>query len=535
MKRNILLLIFVCGLIAPTATQAQYQDPAVTTDKFEALFNHVATHYVDSVDGEDLVEEAIRAMLEKLDPHSIYIPADEVKAMNEPLKGNFDGIGVRFQILRDTIMVVNPIPGGPSEKLGIRAGDKIVTVEDSLVAGVGIKNADVMDKLRGRRGSKVNVGIYRQGEDELIPYTITRDKIPIHSIAATYMAAPKVGYVKLTRFAATSDREMKTALASLQDQGMKDLILDLRGNGGGYLRTAIRLCDEFLDENKLIVYTMGRNAQKEQTHTRSNQEGMFESGRLVVLIDESSASASEILAGAMQDWDRGLVIGRRSFGKGLVQKPINLPDGSAIRLTISRYYTPSGRCIQKPYDEGVDAYRKEKYDRRNSGELFSVDSIEFNDSLRFETQGGREVYGGGGIMPDIFIPLDTSYNSKYYRDLMRKGAFNTFALDYVDQNRDQLKEAYPDFGKYKAEFSTEGKLWDEFKAHAEDKGVEYDQEGYERAKEVVHTRLKAQIAANLWDNARFYEVINGLSDEYKRALEALEDNTFKKLKLAEAR
>lgn len=509
---------------------AQPDDRRGTTDKFESLFNKISMHYVDSVEGERLVEEAIRAMLKELDPHSIYIPREELQAMNEPLKGNFEGIGVRFQILKDTIMVVNPIPGGPSEKLGILAGDKIITVEDELIAGIGIKNNDVMDKLRGKKGTVVKVGILRKGDEDLLTFDITRDKIPIHSIQASYMAAPDVGYIKLTRFSATSMNEFDAAMEELTEAGMKDLILDLRGNGGGYLKTAVNLADEFLGGKKLIVYTEGRNSGRDDTYTRF--DGSFEKGKLVVLIDESSASASEIVSGAIQDWDRGLIVGRRSFGKGLVQKPMMLTDGSAIRLTISRYYTPSGRCIQKPYEDGVDAYKKEKYERRESGELFSADSISFNDSLKYTTSRNRVVYGGGGIMPDVFVPLDTTGTSEYFNQLLRKGVFNTFALTWVDQNRTQLKKEYKQFDDYHKKFALSSKMMEEFFEYAEEEGVDRDEDGYVQAKAVIDTRLKAQIAANIWDYEKFYQIINTLSPEYNKALEAIKDNTFKKMNLA---
>lgn len=510
---------------------AQTPSKRETTDKFTYLYNNIQNMYVDDVDGQQLVEEAIVAMLAELDPHSIYIPKEELEQMNEPLKGKFDGIGVRFNILKDTIMVVNPIPGGPSEKLGIRAGDKIVMVEDENVAGVGIKNRDVMDKLRGPKGTKVKVSIKRRNTAELIEFTITRDKIPINSIDTYYMATPEIGYVKLNRFAATSMSEFKTAMKSLDGEGMNDLILDLRGNGGGYLKTAIDLADEFLDGRKLIVYTEGRSFPKDETF--SGREGSFEKGKLVVLIDESSASASEIVSGAVQDWDRGLIIGRRSFGKGLVQKPLMLPDGSAVRLTISRYYTPAGRCIQKPYDEGSEAYHKEKYERYMNGEVYNADSIQMPDSLKFETMKGRPVYGGGGIMPDIFVPIDTNGTSDYFSALMRKGVFNSFTLQYVDSHRDEFKGKYKDFKAYKDGFEVDASLMSEFFAYAEKEGVEQDEQGYQDAKEAIDVRMKAQIAANIWDYQKFYEVINVLSPSYNKAIEVLQDKkAFKKFNLA---
>lgn len=531
-KRNIKTLgLAATGLFMAGTLMAQTPSKRATTDKFEYLYNNISNLYVDEVDGEQLVEDAIVSMLMELDPHSIYIPREELEQMNEPLKGKFEGIGVRFNILKDTITVVNPIPGGPSEKLGIRAGDRIIYVEDEMVAGVGIKNRDVMDKLRGDKGTKVMVKIQRRNESELLEFTITRDKIPIYSIDASYMAAPEIGYIKLNRFSATSMTEFKKAMTKLKGEGMKNLILDLRGNGGGYLKTAIDLADEFLDQEKLIVYTEGRSFPKEETFSR--REGSFEKGKLVILIDESSASASEIVSGAVQDWDRGLIIGRRSFGKGLVQKPIMLPDGSAVRLTISRYYTPSGRCIQKPYDEGSDAYHREKYERFESGEMFSIDSLNLPDSLKFTTGKGRVVYGGGGILPDIFVPVDTTGTSDYFAALMRKGVFNSFTLTYVDNNRDDLKAKYPEFEKYQNEFEVSGALMDQFFEYATAEGIEFDEEGYQQAKNTIEVRMKAQIAANLWDYEKFYEVINVLSPSYLKALEVLQDKKeFKKYNLA---
>lgn len=503
---------------------------AETSDKFAQLLAHIDNSYVDDVNQAKLVEETIISMLQKLDPHSIYISKEDLRGMNEPLVGNFDGIGIRFNIFRDTILVVSPISGGPSEKLGIRAGDKIVEIEGQNVAGVGIKNKDVMEKLRGKRGTKVEVGIHRKSARNILDFTITRDKIPIFSLDASYMINDDIGYLKVSRFSANTMKEMRQGMKKLQSQGMKSLVLDLRGNGGGYLKTATQMADEFLDENKLIVYTEGKAFPRNNMHCK--YEGLFEKGKLVVLIDEGSASASEIVSGAVQDWDRGLIIGRRSFGKGLVQRPVTLPDSSAVRLTISRYYTPSGRCIQKPYEDGVDEYRKEKYRRYESGELLSADSIDLPDSLKFYTQGKRVVHGGGGIMPDIFVPLDTNYQSDYYTALWNKGIFSSFIYDYLDENRESLKTEYPDFQSYKKNFKIDKKIMDQLTDFAEGKKVPFDKEGYEVSKEHIHTRLKAQIAQNIWDTTSFYEIMNVLSPAYQTALKVLQDGTYEKMNLA---
>ncbi len=525
---------FFALLIFPTVAMAQpeAQDPTkATTEKFESLFRYISRLYVDSVDGEKIVERAIVSMLEELDPHSVYIPAKELKKMNEPLKGNFEGIGIRFNILKDTIFVVNPIPGGPSEKLGIRAGDKIIKVEDETVAGIGITNSGVGERLRGKKGTRVNVSILRRGEDDLLQYEIVRNKIPIYSLDASYMIAPETGYIKINRFSATTMDEFHQAMSDLQMQGMENLILDLQGNGGGYLKTAINLSDEFLSGNKLIVYTEGRAYAKDETYAR--KEGSFEKGKLVVLVDQSSASASEIVSGAIQDWDRGLIVGRRSFGKGLVQRPITLPDGSAVRLTISRYYTPSGRCIQKPYEEGKDAYHAEKYARLASGELMHADSIDLPDSLKYFTNNERIVYGGGGIMPDVFVPLDTSHTSKYFSALIRKGITNTYSLTYVDKNRKKLKSKYKNALDFKANFEVSDSMMKDFLAQAEEEGIEMNEEEYARSEYAIRLRLKALIGQNFLERGAFYVVINDINESLQRALEVLEDDTFEKMKLAE--
>lgn len=503
-------------------------DKRETYGKFEQLINYINEFYVDSVDAKRLVEKAITAMLEELDPHSIYIPREEVEETNMPLKGNFDGIGIRYQIFKDTIMIINTIPGGPSEKNGILAGDKIVAVDGKTVAGIGIKTPQVKEHLMGPRGSKVKVSVLRKGEKNNIDFDLTRDKIPVYSVDAAYMATKDIGYIKLSSFGATSLDEFYKSVDSLKKQGMKSLIFDLQGNSGGYLQTAERLCDEFLDGDKLMVFTQGRAYEKNEVN--ASVKGVFEKGKLVVLIDEGSASASEILSGAVQDWDRGIVVGRRSFGKGLVQKPVPLSDGSVARITIQRYYTPSGRCIQKSYEEGLDAYRKEKYERQDVGS--NVDTSKIPDSLKFYTRiNHRLVLGGGGITPDVFVPFDTSEISDYLSSLSRKGVFNNFCLTYVDKNRSKLKQDYPVFDKFKKSFVVTPELMNEFTAYAEKEGVKMDAEGFKRSERFIKIRLKATLAQDMWDPSTFYPIFNELNETYLKGIEIAQSNMFKELKV----
>lgn len=531
--------------------------------KFDDVLNLMETKYVENPEFEHLIDEAIVAMVKELDPHSEYMTAEEYKKMSEPLTGNFEGIGVQFNILKDTIAVVSPISGGPSEKLGIRSGDKIVEIEDTIVAGIGITNNDVISKLRGDKGTKVRVKIYRRGVSDLIDYTIVRDKIPIFSVDASYMLKDDIGYIKVNRFSQTTMEEFYEALDELEPLGMKNLVLDLRGNSGGYLNTAIELSDEFLADKSLIVYTEGVSNPKRENFATSR--GRFEKGKLVVLIDEGSASASEIVSGAVQDHDSGLIIGRRSFGKGLVQRPFKLRDGSTLKLTTARYYTPSGRCIQRPYEEGNDEYRKEGQRRRDNGELFSMDSIHVDDHQEYFTDNKRKVYGGGGILPDLFIPLDTSENSDFLRDLLSNGLFYQFVNEYVDANRDELTSKYPDFETFDANFDVDGKFVDEFFAFAEkemqpkdkkaastseveDEFIESSvkksgneeekdfaarkEEGMQASGKIIRTRLKALLARTLWQTEAFYRVFNAEDDAVVKAIESIEDKTFRKLKLS---
>ena len=484
--------------------------------------------YPDSIENSLITEYGIRYMLEQLDPHSTYISLEDIHDMNAPLKGSFTGVGVRFQIVKDTIIIVQAIPGGPSEKVGIMAGDKIVKINEEVVGGIGIKNSGVRDRLLGEKGSKVQVDIKRSGIKELLEFNIERDKIPIYSVDASYMVTPTIGYIKLNNFSASSIAEIQKAVYKLKGEGMKDIILDLQNNGGGYLMTAVDLVDEFLSGSKLVVSTKGRMYTENPYQTRT--KGLLENGNVIVLVNESSASASEIVSGAIQDWDRGLIVGRRTFGKGLVQKPINLLDGTQVRITTSKYYTPSGRCIQKPYEEGSVVYRKEKYDRYASGESFHRDSIKFNLDETFTTKlKNRTVYGGGGIMPDYFVPLDTSGTSEYYSALIRKGIMNQFSLIWVNENRDKLETKFSSFNKFKTAFNTD-KALKELINYAKKEGLEFDEDIFKEAENTIRIRLKANIAQNLYDYKKFYEIINELNNSLKKSIELLEDGeAFKKL------
>jgi carboxyl-terminal processing protease len=474
--------------------------------------------------------------------------------MNEPLVGKFEGVGIQFNILHDTIMVTQPIPGGPSEKLGIRAGDRIIKIDGLNVASIKITNTDVLKKLRGNKGTKVNVSILRRGFSELLDFTITRDQIPLFSVDASYEIAPGIGYIKISRFADATVEEFKKALEKLKSIGITSLVLDLSGNGGGYLNRAVELADEFLPEGKKIVYTRGRTSPAEDYYSTST--GGWEKGKLVILLSESSASASEIVSGAVQDWDRGILIGRRSFGKGLVQKPFQLSDGSMLRLTVAHYYTPSGRCIQKPYSSGDDEdYDLDITNRLKHGELTNKDSIHFSDTTKYYTNIKRLVYGGGGIMPDLFVPLDTSENSDYYFDLQRKNIFGDFTLTYTDDHRSQLKKEYPDIETFKKNYSIDKNIFDEFIAFGEKQGVKINpdslldtdkkngteakankvkrySEGIKTSERIIKTELKALIARDLWDIDAFWEIYNQINPFVSKAIETIQSNAFEKLKIA---
>ena len=510
--------------------QKQYPqgDPKAAIEKIATAVQLINYFYVEKVDQGKLADDAIVNMLKELDPHSVYISKKEVDETNEPLVGNFEGVGIQFQLFHDTIMVISPVPGGPSDKLGILAGDKIIRINGADAFGSKVTNSYVLLHLRGQKGTKVTVSILRKGHKGLIDYTITRDKIPLNSIDATLMITPEIGVIKLSRFARTSMDEFHESLVKLKTAGMKNLILDLRGNSGGYLDVAIDLADEFLPADKLIVFTEGLHSPKEEY--RATFQGGFETGKLIVLIDEGSASASEIVSGAVQDWDRGLIIGRRSFGKGLVQRPYMLPDSSMIRLTTARYFTPSGRCIQKSYKAGIEDYYEDVNKRFKHGEFIHADSIHFPDSLRYSTANKRTVYGGGGIMPDIFIPLDTTFNSKYYTEIWRKGLLNEFSTQYIDDNRKALVQQYPKAKMFVDNFVFDDKLLTKFIEFAEKRGVPRDPKGLELSGKEIRYVIKGLIARNLFNVDAYFQVISGIDEELQKAVELIKDDTsFKKL------
>ncbi|MCB2219922.1 MAG: PDZ domain-containing protein [Bacteroidetes bacterium] len=492
-------------------------------NKLNDVVSYIENEYVDSVGREEISEEGINGILQNLDPHSQYISADQFHEVNDPLIGNFEGIGIQFRIEKDTIVVVQSIPGGPSEKVGLMAGDRIVMVDDSLIAGIGIDNRGAMRMLKGPRGTEVEVGIFRRGIPDLIDFVITRDIIPTYSIDIAFMPKPGIGYVKLTRFSATTYEEFEEATDRLLKEGMNSLILDLRDNTGGYLQAAEKLADEFLEDGKLIVFTEGYHQPRESAY--ATKKGKLENIRIVTLINEGSASASEILAGALQDNDRGTIVGRRSFGKGLVQRQLDFPDGSALRLTVARYYTPTGRCIQRPYEkgDGFESYYSESYHRLLNGELEDKDSIQFNDSLKYMTPGGKIVYGGGGIMPDVFVPLQSDARYGYYNKITRKALMFRFAFEYTDKNRKEL-QIYKDFENFNEHFRITPELFEEFINFVSSNGIERDEEGVEFAGDEMKTMLKAFIARNLFDNEGFYPLYLSIDNVYNKALELLEES-----------
>lgn len=523
----ILSLVLILGLwlgyflnqqIRGGSSTSQYYK-ATPKDKINSLLDFIEYQYVDTINKKDLVEKTVTAMLQSLDPHSSYIPASEFAEVNEPLEGNFDGIGVEFNIINDTIRVVTTIEGGPSEKIGVKAGDKIIKVDGKNVAGVKITNKEVFSKLRGVHGSTVVVTVLRSDVANPLDFKIVRDAIPIYSLDAAYMVNPEVGYIKISKFAATTYDEYLKAFNSLSKQGMKKMILDLRGNPGGYLNAAVDISDEFLTSGLQIVYTQGKANPKKVY--RATERGSFENNGLAILIDEGSASASEIVAGAIQDNDRGLIIGRRSFGKGLVQDQLQLPDGSAIRLTIARYYTPTGRCIQKPYTDDKEAYYGEEFNRYAHGELLNADSVKLDKSKQYKTPEGHIVYGGGGIMPDVFVPVDTSKVSPFLNKVFYTGAINTFAFEYTDRNRAQLK-SYGTAKKYIQDFMVNQNLLNEFYAYCAKQNLKLEKVSKEKTSAILKPYLKAFIGRDLFDKDAYYPIINQNDKCILKAVEELE-------------
>jgi carboxyl-terminal processing protease len=529
MKRRLagtIIVLLSVFFVLRTASGQQLNDSQF---KFARTLGLIDAFYVDTVNLNQLTEKAIMEVLKNLDPHSTYISAKDVKEMNEPLNGNFEGIGIQFNILHDSIIVVEPMPNGPSEKVGLRAGDRIVIINDENVAGIKMTTTGVRNRLLGPKGTKVNLVISRKGEKELLKFTIIRDKIPIYSLDASYMINNETGYIKLNKFAATTDTEFSDALKKLKASNPKNIILDLRNNPGGYMMAAVMIANQFLPSEKLVVYMQGRKTPREDFKSSGN--GELTKAKLAVLIDEGSASASEIFSGAMQDWDRGVIIGRRSFGKGLVQNGFYLTDGSQIRLTIARYYTPTGRSIQSPYNEGYDKYMANFVKRFSDGELMHADSTHFPDSLKYKTLiNHRVVYGGGGIMPDVFVAADTSDYSDYYRDLIRKNVFQSYSLEYTDKNRTKIKSDYPKFADFKSKFTFTPEEEKAFIKSGEDAGVKFNEKGYAVSKSEILKVLKGLVANGIWQTSEYFEIVNQGDPVITKALNVLSnDKTYNKL------
>ncbi|MEY3049473.1 MAG: hypothetical protein RL365_1511 [Bacteroidota bacterium] len=528
--RNIIIASIICFSFV---CNAQIDPQGVSTSyKFQEIIHHIERNYVDPVNTKKLTETAIVAMLEELDPHSTYIPAEEAQEAQSQINGSFVGIGIRFQIVKDTLMVVATIPGGPSEKLGLLAGDQIVAVDGNSIAGIGLKNNEVRTKLMGELGSKVQVKVLRKRRDEL-SFNITRDKIPIFSVDAAYMIDKEIGYIKLNSFSRTTVEEVQAALKDLKSKGMKNLIFDLQGNGGGLLDAARGVADEFISGNKLLVYSIGR--AQPRSNLNASKKGLWEEGGLIILTDEYTASASEIVSGAIQDWDRGLVVGRRTFGKGLVQRPTPLADGSELRLTIARYFTPTGRFIQKPYQD-VETYRKDLTQRYLNGEFQHADSIKLPDSLKFYTMiKNRLVYGGGGIMPDVFVALDTTDITDYYSSLIRGGHVNSFSLEYVNRNREQLKKKYPDINTFIANFNIDDSFMEGFFNYVtkEDIKLTFDQQAYDISGKSIRIRIKSNIAQDLFGYSESYQIFNELNEVVQKATLLYKDKSYQGYDLAD--
>lgn len=519
MNMKKILYILLLAAVAQFASAEEFT-PA---QKLRMAEYAIEKFYVDDVNSSELVENAIKGMLEHLDPHSSYTDPEETSEMTEQLDGEFEGIGIQFQMKEDTLYVIQTIAGGPSERVGILAGDRIVMVNDTAIAGVKMKQRDIMKRLRGKKGTMVEVLVKRGNEN--ISFRIKRDKIPVTSIDAAYMIAPGVGYIRLSRFGEKSYQEFMEKVKLLKKQGMERLIFDLSDNGGGYLNSATQLANEFLSAGNLIVYTEGRRSSRHATNATGF--GSLKDMKIAVVVNQYSASASEIFSGAIQDWDRGVVVGRRTFGKGLVQRPFPFADGSLIRLTIARYYTPSGRCIQKPYDKGNDAYARDIIDRYNNGELTSADSIHFPDSLRYTTlRSKRVIYGGGGIMPDRFVPFDTTQYTKYYRSLVAKGVINTFSVNYVDKNRKQLKRQYKTEEDFCSRFSVSDDMVEELTQLGLREKVEINKDELKTSAPLIRRVLKSMIARDLWTMDAYFRVYNEENDIVQEALRIISDDAL---------
>lgn len=521
-KQHILTLFFAFAVVSVSAQQYQRQSDETPLIKLQIAEAMIKNNYVDSVNESKLVEDGIRGMLEKLDPHSTYTTAKETKALTEPLEGSFEGIGVQFNIVQDTLLVIQTITNGPSEKVGILPGDRIVSVNDTAIAGVKMDRNEVVRRLRGPKGTQVRLGIVRRGIPGKLVFVVTRDKIPVKTIDAVYMIRPNVGYIRIGSFGATTYQEFMEGVTRLKKQGMRDLVLDLQDNGGGYLMAAVGVANEFLKRNDLVVYTQGRASKRDEF--RANGNGRLLDGKVVVLVNEFSASAAEIVTGAIQNQDRGSVVGRRTFGKGLVQRPIPFRDGSMIRLTIAHYYTPSGRCIQKPYQKGdIESYERELDNRYKHGELYSADSIHFADSLKYQTlRQHRTVYGGGGIMPDYFVPLDTLQFTRFHRMLNAKSIIINANLRYVDNNRKTLKNRYKTFDDFNTRFTVPQSLIDAILKEGEAQQIKpKDQAELKRTLPLLRIQLKALVARDLWDMDEYFQIMNETNHVVRKALEVL--------------
>ena len=544
MKKALLAsLAYICTL--PLAAQRVNSDLDAQLRKFVIVESAISQLYVDTVNIGKMTEDAIRGMLAELDPHSTYTPAKEVQSLNEPLNGSFEGIGVQFNMQEDTLVVIQPVSGGPSERVGILAGDKIVNVNDTAIAGVKMSREEIMKRLRGPKNTKVRLGIIRRGVKGIQHFTVTRDKIPVYTIDAAYMIDSTTGYIRISSFGSTTNTEFIKASTQLLASGMKDLIIDLQGNGGGYLQAAVDLSNQFLDNNEMIVYTEGRATGRHEYHA---EKGKMHINKIVILVDGYTASAAEILSGAIQDNDRGIIVGRRTFAKGLVQRPIDLPDGSLIRLTVAHYYSPIGRCFQKPYVKGdKKKYDMDMLDRLNSGELMSADSIHFPDSLKYTTPGGRIVYGGGGIMPDVYVPLDTTIYTRLHRELSAKSCITTTVLKWIDLNRKSMMKEYDveqyrkararqtegrtfeaqdlrtGFERFKQSFSVPQDMMDMLIAKAKEEKIEYTDSAFQATLPLLRVQMKALVARDLWDMSEYFEIINPTTEIYKQGLKAIKD------------